>query len=270
MKNDLSITSFANARMVLGDEIINGSLHACGGKIASVDSGSSAIPSAIDLEGDYLLPGLVELHTDNFERHLLPRPKTTWPPLPALLGHDAEIATAGITTVFDALGVGDIDTQAMRGQDLAPVLEAMEQAVIRDLLRAEHRLHIRCELPAANTRDLFRALEDHPLVGLISLMDHTPGQRQWTDIEQARKYYTGKKGWSDTKFDQAVQEAVILQQQYAIPNREHFVAYASAKKIPLASHDDTLPQHVAEAKGEGVAIFRSHFAPKNSSGFSIV
>lgn len=130
MKNDLSITSFTNARIVLADEIINGSLHACGGKVASVDLGGSAIPSAIDLEGDYLLPGLVELHTDNFERHLLPRPKTTWPPLPALLGHDAEIAAAGITTVFDALGVGDIDTQAMRGQDLAPVLEADRKSAV--------------------------------------------------------------------------------------------------------------------------------------------
>jgi alpha-D-ribose 1-methylphosphonate 5-triphosphate diphosphatase len=242
----------ANARVVAGGEVLRGAVHVRDGGIAAVDSGPHS--AGTDLEGDLLIPGLVELHTDNFERHLMPRPKVRWPELAALFGHDAELAAAGITTVFDALGVGDIDPEAMRGQDMAPVLRALESTVRRDMLRAEHRLHIRLELPAPNTRDLFRPFEDHPLVGLISLMDHTPGQRQWEDVAQARIYYCGKKGWPEEKFDRSIADAVTMQQCYALPNRQYFVAYARERGIALASHDDTRLEHVEQAKREGVAI----------------
>jgi alpha-D-ribose 1-methylphosphonate 5-triphosphate diphosphatase len=91
-------------------------------------------------------------------------------------------------------------------------------------------------------------------VRLISLMDHTPGQRQWEDLDQARVYYTGKKGWSDHKFDEQVVNARDLQQRYAAPHRRHFVQYARSRGIVLASHDDTLVEHVHEAHGDGVTI----------------
>lgn len=243
-----------NARVVSAGEARPGSVCIRGGRIAAVDSQGAPMSGALDLEGDYLIPGLVELHTDNFERHLMPRPKVRWPELPALCGHDAEVAAAGITTVFDALGVGDSDPEAMRGQDMAPVLAAIDHASGQGLLRAEHRLHIRLELPAPNTRELFEPFAGHPRVGLISLMDHTPGQRQWEDIEQARIYYCGKKGWSNEKFERSVAESRQLQERNATPNRRIFVGYARANGIPLASHDDTNAEHVSEAHAEGVTI----------------
>ncbi len=243
-----------NARVVTGGEVLRGEVCVREGCIASVDGYHGSGSAGVDLEGDYLIPGLVELHTDNFERHMMPRPKVRWPELPALYGHDAEIAAAGITTVFDALGVGDSDSDAMRSQDMAPVLAAIDHAASQELLRAEHRLHIRLELPAPNTRELFGPFTDHPLVGLISLMDHTPGQRQWEDIEQARIYYCGKKGWSDAKFDRSVSESKELQERNAAPNRRYFVDYSRQRRIPLASHDDTKPEHVEQAHGEGIAI----------------
>ncbi len=263
-----------NARIVLEEEVVVGSLHVRDGRIAAVASGPTAV-AAIDAEGDYLIPGLVELHTDNFERHLMPRPKVHWPELPALVAHDAEIAAAGITTVFDALGVGDADEEAMRGQDLRTVLGALDAAAGEGLLRAEHRLHVRCELPAPNALALFEPFRDHPLVGLISLMDHTPGQRQWESLEQARVYYCGKKGWSDEKFARSVAEARTLQERHAVPQRRFFVDYARRRAIPLASHDDTLAEHVAEAQAEGVSIAEfptrvGAAAAARASGMSIV
>jgi alpha-D-ribose 1-methylphosphonate 5-triphosphate diphosphatase len=247
-------TVLGNARVVTGGEVLHGSVCVREGRIAAVDMQSGPRGSGIDLDGDYLIPGLVELHTDNFERHLMPRPKVRWPELPALFGHDAEVAAAGITTVFDALGVGDSDPEAMRGQDLAPVVAAIDHASGRCLLRAEHRLHIRLELPAPNTRALFEPFAGHPRVGLISLMDHTPGQRQWEDLEQARIYYCGKKGWSKERFERSVAESRDLQRHNAMPNRRFFVEYARANAVPLASHDDTRIEHVEEAHAEGVTI----------------
>jgi alpha-D-ribose 1-methylphosphonate 5-triphosphate diphosphatase len=244
---------FKNARMVLRNELVEGSLSVGNGLISAV-SGPSAVTGAIDLDGDYLLPGLVEMHTDNFERHLMPRPKVQWAELPALLAHDAEIAAAGITTVFDALGVGEADTESLRGSTWSDVLDTIDNCTRQGLLRADHHLHVRCELPAPNTVDLFEPFKGHERLSLISLMDHTPGQRQWENIEQARIYYTGKKGWSQQKFEEQVARASELQAEFSEPHRRFFVDYCSANKIALASHDDTTAAHVQQAHAEGASM----------------
>ena len=224
---------FKSARLVLGDEVVQGTLAVAGGSIAAIAAGGTGVSATQDIDGDFLIPGLVELHTDNFERHLMPRPKVRWPALPALFAHDAELAASGITTVYDSLGVGDIDEEALRGQGWAEVVEMIDSASAADLLRVEHLLHVRCELAAANTLSLFEPFIDHPRVGLISLMDHTPGQRQWENLEQARIYYTGKKGWSDAKFEAQVVNAKHVQERYAAPHRRHFVEYAKQRAIAL-------------------------------------
>jgi alpha-D-ribose 1-methylphosphonate 5-triphosphate diphosphatase len=194
------------------------------------------------------------MHTDNFERHLMPRPKVQWAELPALLAHDAEIAAAGITTVFDALGVGEADTESLRGSTWSDVLATIDNCTRQGLLRADHHLHVRCELPAPNTVELFEPFQGHERLSLISLMDHTPGQRQWENIEQARIYYTGKKGWSQQKFEQQVARANDLQAEYAEPHRRFFVDYCRANQIALASHDDTTAAHVQQAHAEGASM----------------
>ena len=142
---------FTNARMVLPDEVQTGSLSVEAGRIAGFGASNSSLPQAIDLEGDYLMPGFIEVHTDNFERHLMPRPKVQWAEMPALLAHDAEIAAAGITTVFDALGVGDADHESLRGTAWDAVLQTLDACTAENVLRADHHLHVRCELPAARS-----------------------------------------------------------------------------------------------------------------------
>lgn len=250
----MSATVFKNARLVLADEVVRGSVAVRDGRIASIDTGAMQGPAGWDLEGDYLLPGLVEIHTDNFERHLMPRPKVQWAEMPALLAHDAEVAAAGITTVFDALGVGDADPDSLRGSTWDGVIDTIATCSRQDLLRADHHLHVRCELPAPNTIDLFKPFHGHERLSLISLMDHTPGQRQWEDIEQARIYYTGKKGWSDEKFERQVEHAARLQAEYAQPHRAWFVDYCRSHGIALASHDDTTEAHVEQAHREGASM----------------
>jgi alpha-D-ribose 1-methylphosphonate 5-triphosphate diphosphatase len=245
--------TFTNAQLVLPSEVVAGSLHVQNGLIHAIGSPSD-VAGSVDLEGDWLMPGLVEMHTDNFERHLMPRPKVSWGEWPALLAHDAEVAAAGITTVFDALGVGDADPDSLRGSTWHGVLSTLGHATQSGLLRADHHLHVRCELPAPNTIDLFEPFLGHPRLSLISLMDHTPGQRQWENIEQARIYYTGKKGWSLDKFERQVALSAELQARYAEPHRAYFVAHCQANRIALASHDDTTPEHVAQAHAEGASM----------------
>jgi alpha-D-ribose 1-methylphosphonate 5-triphosphate diphosphatase len=245
---------YKNARIVLRDEVVQGVVVMNNGVIASVDTGSTAVSQGHDLEGDYLMPGFVEIHTDNFERHLMPRPKVHWAEIPALLAHDAEVVASGITTVYDALGVGDADPESVRGKTWNEVLKALEDCTQKNLLRADHYLHVRCELPAPNTIDLFEPFRNHPRLSLISLMDHTPGQRQWENIEQAQIYFTGKKGWSLEKFEKQVGLSGELQAKYAKPQREYFVGYCKEHGIAMASHDDTTTAHVLQAHAEGASM----------------
>lgn len=249
--HDLILT---NARLVLGDEVVHGSLHVRGGRIAAIDTGATMFRGALDCEGDFLLPGLVEIHTDNLERHLTPRPKTHFPQQPALLAHDAEIVSAGITTVYDALGIGDPYSESFRSQDQSGILALIDRLEAHGAMRARHLLHLRCELPAPNARDLFAPYQGHPRLRMLSLMDHTPGQRQWTNIEHARTYFTGKKGWTNAQFDYEIMHAPERQRQYSQPNREYFVAFAREHGVALATHDDTTEHHIGEAVTDGATI----------------
>lgn len=252
--NDRSTRVIHNARLVLANETIQGQLLIEQGRITAIDTGRSALPHAEDWGGDWLLPGLVEIHTDNLERHVTPRPKVVFPTLGAVQAHDAEMAAAGISTVFDAIGVGDPYGEGFRSRSQATVLEALDRLDAAGVLRADHLVHIRCELPAPNARELFEPFADHPRLRLLSLMDHTPGQRQWTDIRHARIYYTGKKGWSDAQFDEEVRIAPERQQRHAEPNRAWFADFARQRRLALATHDDTTVEHVDEALALGAGM----------------
>jgi alpha-D-ribose 1-methylphosphonate 5-triphosphate diphosphatase len=252
MPRELILT---HARVVLADETLeDGTVVVRDGVIAEVDEGPSAVPAAIDLHGDWLLPGLVEVHTDNLERHVMPRPQVSFPMAGAMQSHDAEIAAAGITTVFDAIGVGDPYGDGFRARDQSALLDVLDRLEAAGVLRADHLIHVRCELPAGNARELFEPFARHPRLALISLMDHTPGQRQWTDPEHARIYYTGKKGWSAAQFERELTLAPERQARYAEANRQWFAGYAREHEVALATHDDTTTAHVDEAVTLGASM----------------
>ena len=242
---------FDNARLVLPDGVVTGALAVRDGRIAAVGDGRAR---GEDLEGDYLLPGLIELHTDFLEGCYLPRPKVKWNPVAAVLSHDAQVAAAGITTVFDALRVGDDADSTNVGEDAMILAGAVSSALESDMTRADHLLHIRCELSADNAADEFGRMAENPRIRLVSLMDHTPGQRQFTDLEQFRIYYGGKTGWSSEKLEAFITDRQERGARVAPSNRRRIVKQARDMGLALASHDDATAEHVEEAIADGVAI----------------
>ncbi|HEV2299924.1 MAG TPA: alpha-D-ribose 1-methylphosphonate 5-triphosphate diphosphatase, partial [Stellaceae bacterium] len=234
--------------------VIDGSLAVADGRISAIDSGRSGAANALDLDGDYLLPGLVELHTDNLEKHFNPRPGVRWPALPAVLGHDAQVAAAGITTVYDALYVGDGADGSPRAENLEAIVRSLGTAVAQGTLRAEHRLHLRCELSEAACPEHYRAHADNPLVGLVSVMDHTPGQRQFSSLEIYRAFYKKQHGLDEAQFDALNERRLAAHREFSGPNRRAIVALAKERGHRLASHDDATIEHIAEAAADGVAI----------------
>ncbi len=247
-------TIWTNARLVLPDEVVHGTIaFGCSG-ITGILPGRSKLPGAIDVEGDYVVPGLVELHTDNVERHLNPRPNSYWPAHAALLNHDREIASAGITTVFNALSIGHADSASRDFGRLQETCTALSECKDDKLLKADHFLHLRCEVSCPDVPDLMDPLLDHPLTKLISVMDHTPGQRQFATMEAYRAYYMKKYQMSDAEFEAYAAERIEFQKRYSASNRKAIVSKAHERAIQIASHDDATLGHVDEAVEDKVSI----------------
>ncbi len=245
----------ANASIVLADRVIErGWIALADGRIAEIGDGK-APAGAEDAGGDLITPGLIELHTDHLEAHYVPRPKVFWDPVAAVISYDGQLATSGITTVLDSLRVWREDgAEEVDGR--AGVLAAAISTARKDnLLRADHFLHLRCEIPMPSVVEEAKELVGRPDVRLMSLMDHTPGQRQFRDEKKLRDYYRGKGGgMTDAELNVLFDRRFAYQKAYAAGNMRAIVALAQENGIPLASHDDTTEENVADALRDGVAV----------------
>jgi alpha-D-ribose 1-methylphosphonate 5-triphosphate diphosphatase len=244
---------FENAKLVLPDAMVAGWLAAEGERILEFGEGR-APERGIDLAGDLLVPGLIELHTDHLETHLTPRPKVKWPTLAALLAYDAQITASGITTVFDSLRVGDDADRGSSIGELSAIVDALEAAGRQQLLRADHRLHLRCEICAGNVLQQTAEILARRKVGLISLMDHTPGTRQFVDLEAWKTYYGGKSGLADHELERFMNMKRLAHARNYRDHRAGLVALARAHAVVTASHDDSTPEHVRESIADGADI----------------
>jgi alpha-D-ribose 1-methylphosphonate 5-triphosphate diphosphatase len=245
-------TSFTDAKIVTPNAVVEGSLLIADGRIEAVTAEWD--PFGRELDGDYLLPGLIEVHTDNMERHFVPRPGVRWPGRSAITAHDGQMAAAGITTVLDAVSLGSIvdsDTRLLALQDM---LDSVRQADEADMLRVEHLLHLRCEVSYPNMPELLANTIDDARVRLVSVMDHTPGQRQFVNVDKYRQYYKGKLGYMEIDFDDYIRQACERGERYSVPNRRAVVDICRAHGITMASHDDATPEHVDAAIADGMVV----------------
>lgn len=241
-----------NARIVLTDSIVEGWVATRDGIIVEVGRGP-APRGSLDAEGDLVIPGLIELHTDHLETHLRPRPKVHWPERSAILSFDAQIAASGITTVFDCIRAGRDDDYSPVVNEISIVIGGIRTAAAQGLLRAEHRVHLRCEVTADDVLDdAKKAMEQR--VDLISLMDHTPGARQFTNLDAWRIYYGGKSGRTQADLDKLIDIKHASHARNYDRHRRTLVSLARERGIVLASHDDATRAHVDESIADKVAI----------------
>lgn len=243
-----------NARIVLADAVVEGDLAIAGGRIAEAD-----IPGAteLDLDGDYLLPGLIDLHTDNIEHHFTPRPGVSWPSATAaVLAHDWQLLGSGITTVLDSLSLGDYGTQGRRTQMLNAAIDGVTAARQAGLLHIDHHFHFRCELSDSGLEPIVVRHIDNPMLRLLSMMDHTPGQRQWHDLSLYRAFRRKKNNdvWTDAEFEDYIAERRTHQAEFVPGARALISQLAGERSIRIASHDDTTLADVDEAVADGISI----------------
>jgi alpha-D-ribose 1-methylphosphonate 5-triphosphate diphosphatase len=249
-------TILTNAKLILEDEVVDGTIVFGEDGIASVDQGRSRLPGAIDAGGDFVTPGLIEMHTDNAEKHFVPRPGVFWPnSLAAVLAHDAQMAAAGVTTVYDAICFGYADGERdYRRHISGRVLQAVVNGATSGAFRIDHKIHLRCELTGTFLMDDLVPHQDEPLVQLVSLMDHTPGQRQWRHIEQYKTYALGTGSLTDAEFDQSLQRRMSEGPKHVAHNCKAVVDIFKARNVPIATHDDTTIEHVDDSIALGAVI----------------
>ncbi len=243
-----------NAQIILSDEVIQGSLQIQQGQITQIDQGHSQLPSAQDWGGDYLMPGMIELHTDNMEKYFMPRPGVVWPRVSAMMSHDIQMVSSGVTTVFDAVAVGYDIYKSSRKEVLHDIIESIAYISEHHLARADHFLHLRCELSCDATSEEFDQYADDPRLKLVSLMDHAPGQRQFARLDKYIEYYQKKYGFSDEQMQHSIERHQLSSETWSAAHRRYIAETCLQRNIPMASHDDATEQHVQEALSYEVSI----------------
>jgi alpha-D-ribose 1-methylphosphonate 5-triphosphate diphosphatase len=243
-----------NARLVLPNEVVRGSIVVRGSLIDRIDHGVSGAPGALDLAGDYLIPGLVDLHTDNLERHYQPRSGVEWDAVSAAISHDTQIAGSGITTVYDSLTLGAASGWDMRAETIEPIVQGLRIAVVHDMLRVQHFLHLRCEVTHPDIVPIFEAYAADPLVRFMSLMDHAPGDRQSPDIADYRRRYLRTFHGDEAAVDRHIEELLHGSRVLGPDNRRRLAGIAHERGLRFASHDDARREHIEEARDLGVSV----------------
>ena len=246
------MTVLTNARLVLGDEVILGTVTIDGTVIGDVARGASGA-GAIDLDGDYLIPGVVDVHTDNLERQVQPRSNARWPSRSAMIAHDAQCAAAGVTTVLDALCLGDLGFEKDRVRTFHDAVTDLDALADTGLLKAEHFLHLRCELPASDMLGLVDPVAEHKRVRMISLMDHSPGVGQYADLDRYRALRR-KDGVADAFIDRHIVELQANREMLREPNRRWLLDRVAGLGVVLASHDDRTEEEVAQNAADGIRV----------------
>jgi alpha-D-ribose 1-methylphosphonate 5-triphosphate diphosphatase len=245
-------TVLNNATLVLPEGEIRGTVRLVQGWIAEMLPEHDE--AGTDLGGDYLLPGIVDIHTDHMEKHVFPRHHVLWDPLNAIMAHDAQMIGSGTTTVFDALVVGSSIKRPERREILAPCIEALERLGAAGMLRARHLVHLRCEVSDPETPGLVAKVLNHPLVTIASTMDHTPGDRQSPDVE---RYITRQAAALDLSLDEMrskTAELIERSARVAAEVRSDVARQVLGRGLRLMSHDDATREHVRFAHAEGSTV----------------
>lgn len=249
-------TILTNAKLILENEIVDGTIVFGPEGIRSVDQGRSSLPAATDVGGDFVSPGIVEMHTDNMEKHFVPRPGVFWPNgIAAAVAHDAQMAAAGVTTVYDSICAGSVfGGKDFRRAIFPRIIESLVEGRAVDAFRIDHMIHIRCELSSDELVEDVEPYKDHPLVRLVSLMDHTPGQRQWRNLEHLKTYNVGSGEKTLEQHERDVEQRMANGPANVQRNWGPIVEMFRSRGIPIATHDDTTVEDVDMGVASGAAI----------------
>jgi alpha-D-ribose 1-methylphosphonate 5-triphosphate diphosphatase len=191
----------------------------------------------IDCRGRTLLPGMIDMHSDAIEKEVEPRPGSFLPMEVAILELDRKLAAAGITTMYHSLSFVDKKLELIRCLDM---VDSLIHAVnrLKPHLMVKTRIHARFEITSSEPYHILQELVASGLVDLISIMDHTPGQGQFTTEAQFRDYYGSRFSQDEARMKKAMKDLQAVREAVGLENAHKVATLCREHGLPLASHDD--------------------------------
>jgi alpha-D-ribose 1-methylphosphonate 5-triphosphate diphosphatase len=245
------LRAIVNARVVTREQVLEGATIVLEeGRIAGITHQTETSGETLDAAGRYVLPGLVDLHSDAIEKQLAPRPGVEFSPETAFVEMDRYFVSSGITTGFHALSLME-----GKGRNVARSIRLCEVvALFRGQGLARHELHLRCELPEEGAISAAEKILKLREVGIVSMMDHTPGQGQFRDLEWFRRYWVEDRGMDEAQVSEAIARAGSEDHGLALDRVRRIARASKDGGTVLASHDDDTPERVELLAEHGVRI----------------
>lgn len=208
-------------------------------------------------EGRLLLPGFIDMHGDMVEKEVEPRTGVHVPMKTGIAELDKKLASCGVTTAYAALSFigASVTSGVLRSEDhTTAIIETI--AGLKDDLLVDHRIHARFEVTFTPAVGMLQRLMDAGRLHLISLMDHTPGQGQYRDVELYIARIAKERGMSVADASEIVGRRMADRdgQGDVLSTLQDLSAFARARGIVLASHDDDTPEKVELVHGLGAVL----------------
>ncbi|KAJ54275.1 phosphonate metabolism protein PhnM [Actibacterium mucosum KCTC 23349] len=187
-----------------------------------------------------VIPGFVDMHGDMIELELEPRPGVDFPMEVAVAHLDARLAAAGVTTAYAGVSFSRnaVDGERRSFEHTSNIIRTLKSH--QNGLRVDHRVHARFDITFTEAIDALEGLLQSGAVDLVSVMDHTPGQGQYRNLEKLVAYRTRKGTMTESEARSQIQaridSAIPAEQIYA--NLQVVSGLCKEHGVALASHDD--------------------------------
>ncbi|MCL2248056.1 MAG: phosphonate metabolism protein PhnM [Oscillospiraceae bacterium] len=239
------MTAIKNGKIVTPNEVIENSILLIeNDRIQGISDNTGNAETIIDAGGSYVLPGLIDVHSDRLEQFIQPRPSSQMDFSFALKMCEREMISAGITTIFHSIALYNDDYF-----NVSPLRTKENTEKIADLIEESrscarlirNRVHLRIEIDNLEAFDIAKNVISQSKVHLISFMDHTPGQGQYSDLNV---YYKNVLEMGAFKMEnmtaQSLAEHHENKSMLSLEQLKELASFAREKKIATASHDDTV------------------------------
>jgi len=247
-------TVLAGGRVVTPSETIErGTLVIRDGSIERVERDAD-LPTDVDTGGRLVLPGFVDIHGDDIERHLFPRADDRVPAERAIQLCDQANVAAGVTTKCHALAFENAPDDNRSLALTETVTDAITDFDASGRALSDHRIHLRCELTSPESIGAVCDRLDDASVALVSLVTHVPGDGQFDSAEEyAARYESGGSVASDRMHE-------LVRRRRAVPARTlraratRVIEQATERGVPVAAHDSADPDTVVQRAEAGIDI----------------
>lgn len=245
-------------KIVLPDRVVErGAVSIEDGVIADIVEGDMR-GHGLSAIGLTLIPGIVDLHGDMLERDIEPRPNALFPVTMSLYELDKRLAGAGITTAYAAVGFAWHQKDLRTQEKATEIIRAIHAQ--RDHLMVDFRVHARFEITNNRTAPILEGLLQNKMVDLVSLMDHTPGQGQYSNVERYIDFMVKWLGIprdlleNDAKERMKTNIAAVAETPRDWSQADEVCRLARSYGIAIASHDDDKPEKIDHMRAMGVSI----------------